>query len=147
MSVALVLGAAAAMVFAPSFETITIGSFLIGSLGWVWSLILSTRRAARGASLDILATREGLSSSLWSLEWSRVDRIDQVTDPDGRLVELWIEPIRPDDVRWATRVLHWNDRVNHRFGHPSIKIMQKLVDRPLPEILVDLQRLAHPPGT
>lgn len=122
------------------------GGLGIGILIWGWGTLLAARRARGGAPLQIVATREGISTPLWSINWDQVKRIWIGPMPSRLLRGLHIEPKRPTDIVWASaRVLKFNTRLGDAMKMAPIQIPQTGFDRPLEEILRDLEGIAGRP--
>src|SRR5688572_29928780 len=146
LSVVLTVGSVTWIALSPSRATIIYGGFMIAALAWVWATRLAARRARGNAPLEIMATREGISSPLWSIAWNRVDRIWIGPTAWGRLQALHIEPMRPADVDWSrSKAMRFNARVSDAMKMAPIQIPQENADRPLQELAVDLQRVARRP--
>jgi hypothetical protein len=143
-SIAFTVGPAIWIVVSRSWSAIIYGGFAIVAFTWVWLSRLSARRARHGAPLAIVATSEGISSPLWSLDWSRVSRI-WIGDTSGGLPALNIEPMRREDVELKTRsrALRLNARLGEAMNMPALQILQANVDRPLEELARDFERLAR----
>jgi hypothetical protein len=145
-SVVFPLGAAIWIAVSPSWESAIYGGFTIAAFAWVWGTHFAARRARGNAPVQIVATKQGLSSPWWSLDWSRVHRIWIAPTAAGELHALNIEPIQPADItRTPSKTLRFNARVSELMNMSTIQILQDNVDRPLEELAADFERMARRP--
>lgn len=146
MSAVLAVGSIVWMVLAPSWEAFLYGTLMIGSLAWVWGTRLAARRTRGTASMQIVATKEGLRSPLWELDWGRVDRMWIGRTESGRLKALNIEPLQPADIRRPpSRALRLNAVAGSAMKIPAIQILQANVDLPLEELAARFEEKAGRP--
>jgi hypothetical protein len=146
-SIVFTVGPAIWMMVSPSWSSIVYGGFSILAFALVWWTRVSARRARRGAPVAIIATSEGISSPLWSLDWSRISRIWIGTTRASGVPALNIEPMRQEDVKLKARshALRLNARLGEAMNVPPLQIFQANVDRPLEELAGDFERLARRP--
>ena len=147
LSVGAGIGLVVWIVRSHSMVSIVEGGLGLGILIWGWGTLVAARRARGGAPLQIVATREGISTPLWSITWDQVERIWIGPMPLSRLLRgLHIKPKRPTDIVWASgRVLAFNTRLGDAMKMAPIQIPQTGFNRPLEEILRDLERIAGRP--
>lgn len=136
----------------PSGQSIVIGGFAIVAFGWVWLSRLADRRARGGAALEIVATSQGLTSPLWSIDWDRVAGMWIGPSAVGawsggkaahKLQALHIEPMRPEDLHMVdSKTLRLNARVGDAMRLSSTQILQVNVDRPLAELESQLRSIS-----
>jgi hypothetical protein len=145
-------------VFMPLSILITIGFLVWMALDWswlaavlgvgwtlsiilVWGIVLTNRRVLNGRPVQIVADTEGVRTAMWSVRWDRVDRMWigatgatrtlNISVADRRSVE------RPRSVFYSLDA--WLNRV---FGLPAIKIPEMNIDRPLEDLLAQLEAKA-----
>src|SRR4029078_8793524 len=92
---------------------------------------------------QIVATREGLRSPAWELDWERVDRMRVGYVADGRLKALLIDPRTRGDIRRPKSVaLRLNSLASNAMRMSEIRILEANVDMPLEDIAAKFERLA-----
>jgi hypothetical protein len=146
MSVLLAGASIVWIALAPSWQAFVYGGFLLVSLGAVWLNIWAARGIRRGAPTEIVATRIGLSSATWSLDWDRVSAMWIGSTPNGQRAIL-IEPYRPADIRRpGSTTLAISATINRAFAAlltpkapETITLLQANVDRPLEQLLGELE--------
>jgi hypothetical protein len=142
--VAAAVGLVAWIVAAPGWESILIGGTGVVALAWSGVLVHVSRRLRGGGPRAIVATREGVSSPAWKITWDRVDRVVIRQSQAGPA--LVIEPLRPDDVELSpSRILGLNRRLNAATRSPQIMLPQRVLDRPLGDLVAQLEELAGRP--
>jgi hypothetical protein len=146
-SIAFTVGSAIWIGLSPSWGSIVYGGLLIVVFSWLWLTRMAARRARRGEPLQLVATSDGVSSFLWSLDWNRVAGIWIGPTAAGGVEALHIEPIRTEDIRWKTpsKILRVNARLGGTMNMAPLQIPRANVDRPLEDIASDLERLARRP--
>ena len=147
VSIVFTVGSAIWIGLSPSWASIVYGGLLIVGFSWIWLTRMAASRARHGEPLQLVATSDGVSSFLWSLDWNRVAGIWIGPTAAGGLEALHIEPMRPEDVRWKapSKILRVNARLGGAMNMAPLQIPQANVDRPLEDLASDLERLARRP--
>lgn len=128
----------------PSLLSVAFGAVTIALLGWIWASALVARRVGGGDALQLVATREGISSPLWSLRWDRVQSISIGESPAGGRRALFIDPIQPADVQLPpSRILRLNRLLSRWTEDGRITILEGNIDRPIEQLMLDLERQAR----
>jgi hypothetical protein len=128
-----------------SWETRVPAAATIGLFAWIWATIVAARRARGSAVNAVVLTTEGISSPLFTLEWERVARAwIGSTSPETRgMRALFVEPVRPSDVRMASSgVLAANRWLEARTRRGRLQFLQSSVDLPLEELLDEMEQRA-----
>jgi len=125
-----------------SWQGIFWGLLLLGSLVAIWITILAARRTRRGAPMEITATRDGLRSPLWALDWERVERM-WIGDTQAGLRALSIEPLQEADIRRSpSTALSLSAIAGNAMNIPAIQILEANVELPLEEIAARFEEKA-----
>jgi hypothetical protein len=119
----------------------TVVSYVLAALGallfaWAWLLMLRVH----SSSNELTVGRDGLRTSMWSIAWAGVHdaRVEQRQFVGDTLV---IEPFRPDDIQNvpARGAFVLIERVNRLSRFPKLSIPQKVLERPLAEVLAAME--------
>lgn len=105
------------------------------------------KRILGGETPQLVATRAGLRSSRWAIDWDKVERIYIGAMPamGGRSFRL--EPVSPSDVQWQPlgrflRFLRFTDKA---LGQPPIQFPERVFDRPLEDVIATMSHVAGRP--
>jgi hypothetical protein len=125
-----------------SWTSVLIGAAVTALGLWIWLTVLSTHNVGR--SVEIVATDQGISSPLWSISWDAVARVYVRHTRYGPL--LSIETRRPQDLRLkGNRVLEFNAFLSRLIRSPAISLPLQSLDRPVDELLGELELRAGRP--
>ena len=142
ISAVLMVAAVALITLDRSWQGIFWGLLLLGSLVAIWITILAARRTRRGAPMEITATRDGLRSPLWALDWERVERM-WIGDTQAGLRALSIEPLQEADIRRSpSTALSLSAIAGNAMNIPAIQILEANVELPLEEIAARFEEKA-----
>jgi hypothetical protein len=133
--------AVVAIVVMRSLFAIVLGALMLVLSVWFVAILLVDRRVRAGRSNGIVVTREGLRAPGWSLAWDRVAGVTVQSRTGGPA--LVIEPYRSSDIERAPSwFLGLNARANDVFRLPQIMIPLRILERPLEEVLRQLEEKA-----
>ena len=137
----MVIGAAVWVFADPSILSGGFALLTIAVVGWSWLLMFAVRRLAVKGRLRVVATREAVSSPLWTLRWDRVSAVSIGAVGGNRA--LFIEPIRASDVQpGPSRIIRLNRQMSQLFENGRITILEANIDRPVEQLALDLERQA-----
>src|SRR5207342_2232572 len=109
------------------------------SFGWERP---GSRRVVGDSPPELTVTRERISGPGWSLRWDPVKCVYLGETPAGALRALFIEAFDPADIELSNSRMF---RLNRMLSGPSkavIAIVEKTVDRPVEQLMLDLERIA-----
>jgi hypothetical protein len=108
------------------------------SMTLVWAIVLTNRRVLNGGPMQLVADSEGVRTEHWSIRWDRVDRMWISAVAGTRTLNISVT-----DRRFVKRprsavysLAAWVDQL---FGFPAIRIMEMNIDRPLEDLLAQLE--------
>jgi hypothetical protein len=142
LSVGLFVGSAIWIALRPSWQSIIVGGGLIVLLAWQRVTMLVTRRVSGNAPAQLVVTSELIGSPpVWSLRWDRVRSISIGETPAGCNRALFIEAFEPSDIELPkSRVFALNRAFSGRQNTAVITILERHIDRPVEQLMVDLER-------
>ena len=145
ISAALAALAVAELVLAFSWGNALIAGVLLLIFGFIWArwLVLGHRYASR---TELVVTRAGLSSQLWSVGWQDVERARMQYIPASKTrllrLDLRCRPTLEPGLSLPVRLVMFPDRFVRK---PSIRIQEINVDTRLEELLAELEARAGRP--
>jgi hypothetical protein len=111
------------------------------SFGLIWGLGATNRRVLGGRPMEIVADADGIRTPMWSVRWDRIDRMWIGTTATMRTLNIDVADrtsvTRPRSLFYSLAAF-----IDRLFRLPAIRIPEMNIDRPLDDLLVQLERKA-----